>query len=157
LHLGHGGFLLALPHWAQFGAKQDETTEQEHNMGLDCYWAKPGERKSNPLDFDPPLCIEDDHDRQSRREGWAHFRGRACHFAIEQITGVSLYSRGLDNATVRAMAERLEAYAAKPWPLPPTPDLDLAGWEFQSKERLGDLARLFRAYADAGYELHGSW
>ena len=126
-------------------------------MGLDCYWAKPGERKSNPLDFDPPLCIEDDHDRQSRREGWAHFRGRACHFAIEQITGVSLYSRGLDNATVRAMAERLEAYAAKPWPLPPTPDLDLAGWEFQSKERLGDLARLFRAYADAGYELHGSW
>jgi len=32
-------------------------------MGLDNYWVKPGESKSAPLDFDPPLCIEDDHDR----------------------------------------------------------------------------------------------
>jgi hypothetical protein len=126
-------------------------------MGLDNYWVKPGESKSKALDFDPPLCFEDDHDRQSRRDGWAHFRGGACHFVIEQITGISLYSGCLDNATVRAMAERLEAYVAKPWPLQPTPDLDRAGWEFQSQERLRDLAHLFRAYGDAGYELHGSW
>jgi len=126
-------------------------------MGLDNYWRKPGERQSKPLDFDPPLCFEDDHDRQDRRDGWAQLRGRACHHVIEQITGISLYSHWLDNAAVRAMAEKLEAYAAKPWPLPPTPHHDSSGWEFHSPERLHDLARLFRAYADAGYCLSGSW
>jgi hypothetical protein len=126
-------------------------------MGLDNYWVKPGESKSMPLDFDPPLCIEDEYDRKSRRDGWAHFRGGPCHLVIQQITGISLYSDWLDNATVRKMAERLEAYGAKPWQLPPTTALDPGGREFWSKERLRDIARLFRAYADAGYGLHGSW
>jgi hypothetical protein len=124
-------------------------------MGLDCYWTKPNEGKSRPLDFDPPLCIEDEHDRQSRREGWAHFRGRTFEDAIEQVTGVSLRAR-LDSATVRRMAERLEAFAAKPWPLPPSENLHL-GWEAFSADHYRDLARMFRAYADAGYELSGSW
>jgi hypothetical protein len=126
-------------------------------MGLDNYWLKPGESKSKPLDFDPPLCIEDEHDRQERREGSAHFRGRACYIVIEQITGVSVYSDWIDNAAVRTIADKLEAFAAKPWPLSPTPDLDPAGWESHSGQRLHDLARLFRAYADAGYGLRGSW
>ena len=127
-------------------------------MGLDNYWAKPGESKSKPLDFDPPLSFEDDYDHQLRREGWASFPGRAWHVVIKQITGVSIYCKWLDNATIREMADRLEAYAAKPWQLPPTPpELHRKGWEFVCEEWLPDLARLFRAYGEAGYGLYGDW
>jgi len=124
-------------------------------MGLDCYWTKPNESKSQPLDFDPPLCIEDEHDRRQRRKGWAHFRGRTFEDAIQQITGVSLRAY-LDNATVGKIAERLEAFAVEPWPLPPSEILAI-GWEAFSSDEYRDLARLFRTYAAAGYELRGSW
>ena len=127
-------------------------------MGLDNYWIKPGESKSEPLYFDPPLSFEDDYDNQLRREGWAYFPGRAWRVVIKQITEVSLHSKRLDNATIRRMAERLEAYAARPWRLPPTPpNLHRKGWEFVSEEWFRDLARLFRAYGDAGYEMSGDW
>lgn len=124
-------------------------------MGLDCYWTKPGERKSAPLDFDPPLCFEDEHDRQYRREGWAHFRGRTFEDAIEQITGVSLRAC-LDSATVRRIAHTLDRFAAQPWPLPPSENWQL-GWEAFTADHYRDIARMFRAYADADYELIGSY
>lgn len=129
-------------------------------MGLDSYWRKPGESKSAPLDFDPPLCIEDEHDRQYRVDGWAHLRSRNFSDLIEQITGVSLHSDCLDNITVRRMADSLTKFAAKPWKLPPADSS--AGWQHLASDDyitdvVRDLARLFKAYGEAGYELHGSW
>jgi len=109
-------------------------------MGLDCYWTKPGESKSTPLDFDPPLCFEGEHDRQQRREGWAHFRGNAAADLIEELTGVSLYGH-IENHVVMEMADILERDAFR------RPMTDM----------VRDLARLFRAYGKAGYELRGSW
>src|SRR5271157_2018446 len=99
-------------------------------MGLDCHWIKPKEIKSQPLDFDPPLCFEDDDDFKERRDGWAFFAGaRGFEHAIEEITGFSLrvsttwryrlfpsrshyrYSSCLTSRSVLQIAERLERYA----------------------------------------------
>ena len=129
-------------------------------MGFDSYWIKPGEKKSKPLDFDPPLCIEDDHDRQYRHEGWAHLRSPNFVDLVERISGVSLHTEWLDNKTVRRIAGLLTEFAAKPRTLPPSDSS--AHWQHSASddyviEVVRDLARVFKAYGEAGYELHGSW
>ena len=144
---------------------------QGMNMGLDCYWIKPGESKSQPLDFHPPLCIEDDYDHKDRREGWAVFAGaRGFEYAIRDITGVSLRAR-LTTGTVLQIAEQLDAFAAQleavaatGFPVPRSRFRRLDGspvpghsWEDFDGEVYRDIARMFRAYGGAGYELSGSW
>jgi hypothetical protein len=129
-------------------------------MGLDSYWVKPNETKSQPLDFDPPLCFEDLDDHFARLDGWAHFRCRSCEHLIEEITGVSLRSERLDNATVLRMSDMFASFAEKPGKLPSSDRKN--GWEYWSRKDgiidvIRDFARLFRAYGEAGYELRGSW
>jgi len=143
-------------------------------MGLDCHWIKPKEIKSQPLDFDPPLCFEDDDDFKERRDGWAFFAGaRGFEHAIEEITGFSLrvsttwryrlfpwrshyrYSSCLTSRSVLQIAERLERYAANPWPLPPSQHR--RGHHYWDAEVYRDIARMFRAYGEAGYNLCGDW
>ncbi len=130
-------------------------------MGLDSHWWNERKKSSKPLDFDPPLSFEDDHDRQERRQGEAHFRSRSVHLHIELITGVSLRSHWLSNRVVRHMTRRMETYLVKPWPIPRDPerhaDISLADWHRFVRCHLPDTARLFRAYAEAGYGLIGSW
>jgi hypothetical protein len=129
-------------------------------MGLDSYWIKPDESKSQPLDFDPPLVFEDDGDQQARHEGWAHFRSRSFECLIEEITGVSLRSECLDNGTVKRMADLLASYAANPWELPPSQsNVGSEHWSHHERvsEIVSDLARLFQAYAREDYGLFGSW
>jgi hypothetical protein len=114
----------------------------------------PNEGSSTPLDFHPPLCFEDD-DRQNRRDGIAEFVGaRLFKTAIREITGVSLYGY-LTSETVLAMAELLEKFAAKPWPLPAC-ERGVRGWASFSAEEYRDIARMFRAYGGAGYCLSGN-
>jgi len=141
------------------------------NMGLDCYWIKPGESKSQPLDFHPPLCFEDDDDQKDRREGWAVFAGaRGFEDAIRDITGVSLRAR-LTTGTVLKIAEQLDAFGAQlkavaetGLPVPRSrfrrsdgSPLPGDAWEDFDAQVYRDIARTFRAYGGAGYELHGCW
>jgi hypothetical protein len=157
--------------WFSYSPRAGLSTTGGKIMGLDCYWAKPGESKSQPLDFDPPLCFEDEYDHQERREGWAFCAGsRQYQHAIRQITGISLrvstrprllFWRSNDGTSVltsRAVlqiAERLEAFAEKPWPLPSSEMR--RGWEAFSAKEYRDIARMFRAYGEAGYQLIGSF
>jgi hypothetical protein len=126
-------------------------------MGLDCYWNKPNEKKSAPLDFEPPLCFEDHHDWQIRRDGWAMFRGKVFDTVVQQITGQTLYVEWMPPSTVQGVARKLEEYVAAPWKLPPSEDMDPTGWEFWTIQEIAEIARMFRAYGDAGYGLFGSW
>ncbi len=140
-------------------------------MGLDCYWVKPGESEPQPLDFHPPLCFEDDDDRKDRREGLAVFAGaRGFERAIRDITGVSLRAR-LTADTVLQISEQLDAFAAQMeavaatgLPMPRSrfrradgSPLPGHAWETITAEVYRDIARLFRVYAGAGYELSGDW
>jgi hypothetical protein len=162
LPLGHGGFLLV-----QFPPESGFEKRGVNDMGLDCYWVKPGETKSAPLDFDPPLCFEDELDWQTRREGWAVFpAGRRFQYAIRDITGVSLRAC-LTTSAVLQIAERLDAFAAQMeavaetgLPVPPSRFRRMDGspvpgqpWEEYDAEVYRDIARMFRAYGEAGYEL----
>jgi hypothetical protein len=148
--------------------------QQEETMGLDCYWSKPNNSKSKPLDFDPPLCFEDELDEEQRREGWAVFAGaRGFERAIEEITGISLrvsttwryrlfpwrgiyrFTSCLTTRTVLKIAARLERFGKEPWTLPPSKHR--RGHHYWDAEVYRDIARMFRAYGEAGYELHGDW
>ena len=126
-------------------------------MGLDCYWLKPNEKKSAPLHFEPGLCFENEHDEALRRNGSAMFRGKTFETIVRQITGESLYVDWMSPRKVRAVAKKLEKYVAKPWPLPPSVAEMAAGWELWTPEQIADIARMFRAYGEAGYGLAGSW
>ena len=140
-------------------------------MGLDCYWIRPGETKSAPLDFDPPICFEDELDWQTRREGWAVCPdARIFAHAIRDITGVSLRDR-LAIATVLQIAEHLDAFAAQleaeaAHGLPVSRSrfrrldgspLPGGAWQDFDAEIYRDIARIFRTYGEAGYELVGCW
>lgn len=141
-------------------------------MGLDCYWVKPGETKSTPLDFDPPLCFESDLERRLwRGEGWAVFPGaRGFENAVHDITGISLRAL-LTASVVVQVAQHLDAFAtqldaAAKDGLPVTHSrfrrsdgspIPGDAWEYFASEVFRDIARMFRTYGEAGYELLGCW
>ena len=95
-------------------------------MGLDNIWIEPKGKSLQPVRFDPPLRL------------WVgmltdpanSFRGKAYAGYVEEVAGVDLYE-DLDNATVLQVAA------------------DLEGFVTHAK----DLARMFRAFGDAGYDL----
>lgn len=141
-------------------------------MGLDCYWLKPGESKSTPLDFDPPLCFEDEHDWQMRREGVAVFSAaRGLEYVIQHITGVSLRACLTADAVLQiaqhlnAFATQIETEAAHQLPVsrsrfrrPDGSPIEGDAWEeYMDVELWRDVARMFKAYGEADYELIGSW
>jgi hypothetical protein len=96
-------------------------------MELDNFWVEPRQPRSPPVTFDPPLRVT---------AGWmttpaASFRGKCCAEFIEWVTGGVDLHGDLDADTVRHVATELEAF------LP----------------HATELARMFRAYGDAGYRL----
>ena len=95
-------------------------------MGLDNIWIEPKGRNLPPVTFDPPLAL---------RVGMftdpdCSFRGKCYASYVEAVTGIDLYE-DLDNKTVIKVAAELEGFVV------------LAR----------DLARMFRAFGDAGYNL----
>jgi hypothetical protein len=114
------------------------------------FWSKAGESQSAPLDFDPPLCFEGDGDRKARADGYALLTGRLI-FLIEDIFGYPLHDCAvsrviLSSHVVIEIAAEMENYVAEPWRGFPA-------------EQVGpvvrDLARLCRAYGEAGYDMYG--
>lgn len=105
-------------------------------MGLDSFWVYPdGDDVKHP-EFDPPLRL---CGGMFSGNGSGSFRGKVYDADIRVVTGQSLYREVIDNETVRLMAERLEMFSTS-----------------ESPEQK-DLARMFRAYADAGFMLKGWW
>ena len=114
------------------------------------FWSRACEDQSAPLDFDPPLCFEGEGDRKARAEGYALLTGRLVFF-IEDIFGYPLHECAVSRVTLSSrivieMAAEMENYVAEPWRGFPA-------------EQVGpivhDLARLCRAYGEAGYDMYG--
>jgi hypothetical protein len=131
-------------------------------MGLDSIWYMPGEKE---------ICEREDHTFEERLalhptfdpelklvggmfsgNGRQSFRGKAYYEFVEQVTGVSLYQDDIDNATIRKMADALEAHE-----LTPDESRELSYCDRKGEDEFNDLKRMFRTYADAGAFLHGWW
>ena len=128
-------------------------------MGLDNYWAKQGmsdyeKLYFQPLKFDPPLCFGED---MLSGYDYRGFRGKQFEKVIWQITRITLFSEWLSPRAVRRVARRLEKYVAKPRKLRPSEEDGRPGWECWELHELADVARMFRAYGDAGFGLWVSW
>lgn len=108
-------------------------------MGLDSFWVHPdGEDVPHP-EFDPPLRL---CGGMFSGNGSGSFRGKVYEDLVREVTGHSLYQEVIDNETVRAMADDLAV---------------LQNCSSRDNIEQKDIARMFRAYADAGFELKGWW
>jgi hypothetical protein len=116
-------------------------------MGLDSYWlklCKPGET-APVITFDPPLNlisgIMSEH-------GEGSFRGKVYAETIEHLSEISLYQELMENTNVQNIATALEQHIENTQHEPEIESID---------PDLKDLARMFRAYGNAGYSLIGWW
>lgn len=105
-------------------------------MGLDSYWVKNG--KPCPLEshptFNPPLRL---CGGLMSGNGMESFRGKVYNDQVEAATGVSLYQELIPNYVVKEMADKLDVC--------------------HFYDEMQDLKRMFRTYADAGFDLAGWW
>lgn len=121
-------------------------------MGLDSYWRKPADKEhTQPPVFEPELRL---CGGMLSGHGAGSFRGKVYSDLVERVTGESLYQEVIDNATVCKMADALDKW--EPVPEPASIYGRQVQWAYTIEE-LRDLKRMFRAYADAGYELGGWW
>lgn len=120
-------------------------------MGLDNFWEHPDiDDSACSLVFVPPLQL---CGGMFSGNAAGSFRGRVYAPLIEHATGVSLYEETIPNDTVRMMADALEGYLKSHPPRTAEDDDDDLRWD----AHLPDLCRMFRAYADAGFDLRGWW
>jgi len=111
-------------------------------MGLDNYWECDRE-----VEFNPPLKL---CGGMFSGHGQGSFRGKVYFSVVLAVTGESLYQEHIDAATVKAMAERLQATDFEAMLQLTNPDPS----DYQiDAEEFADLQRMFRVYADAGAEL----
>ena len=96
-------------------------------MGLDNIWIEPAGKTLKAVTFNPPLQLWVGMLTDPARS----FRGKAYAGYVQEVSGVDLYE-DLDNATVLKVATGLEGFVT----------------------HASDLARMFRAFGDAGYCLH---
>jgi len=95
-------------------------------MGLDNIWIEPEGKTLKPVTFDPPLQLA----VGMLTDPAGSFRGKTYAWYVAGVARVDLYEK-LDNATVLRVASDLEGYVT----------------------HARDLARMFRAFGDAGYDL----
>ncbi len=95
-------------------------------MGLDNIWIEPEGKRLQPVTFEPPLELG----VGILTDPDYSFRGKIYASYVEAVTGVDLYE-DLNNETVIKVAARLEGFVV----------------------HARDLARMFRAFGDAGYDL----
>ena len=117
-------------------------------MGLDSFFRKSRDELGVELECDLPKF---DDPQPSLCGGMfsghgfdGSFRGKVYAELVEDITGVSLYSEWIDNDIVKLMADKLDAACQR------------QEYVYGDSD-LYDLARVFRAFADAGYSLTGWW
>ena len=110
-------------------------------MGLDSYWKDSKTGEVVHLGKDYKLCggLMSGH-------GDGSFRGKVYDSLVEEITGVSLYSERIPNATVKEMASKLAAANTE----------ELEGFEI-TPEEFKNLVQMFQDYAEAGCDLSGWW
>ena len=137
-------------------------------MGLDSFWLEPekndkGEYDTMEVETDEPIQL---CGGMMSGSGCGSFRGKVYDDIVDGVTGESLYQEMINNETVRAMADALEAadydtyYGLdKPKTGEPLDNIQdvFAGSNQISREEFADLQRMFRLYADAGANLHGWW
>lgn len=95
-------------------------------MGLDNIWIEPKGRTLPKVTFEPELQLY----VGMLTDPAVSFRGKCYAGYVEAVTGADLYD-DLDNATVLKIAAGLEGFVI----------------------HAQDLARMFRAFGDAGYNL----
>ena len=131
-------------------------------MGLDNYWVKiidSGDgREIIPMDelpdgerpaFDPPLYVCGG----LFSGGDYSFRGKVYVGLILEVTGYSLYDEHIENDGILAIADALEDFIARH-----DADLEAALTNLscfceREPEEVRDLARMFRAFGEAGAAL----
>ena len=112
-------------------------------MGLDSFWTLPGSKEPLGLEFNPPISL---CGGMFSGHGSGSFRGKVYEQYIKSITGVTLYQEEIPNPIIVEMAAKLEAEVPKR----PCGQVD-------EHCEVRALARMFRAYADAGAVLKGWW
>ena len=115
-------------------------------MGLDCFWYEQNRTERANVDGDFSLC-----GGMLSGVGNDSFRGKVYNDLVELATGVSLYQEWIDNETISAMADALEAFDFSIYTEDATCTWQIRPEEFQ------DLKTIFRIHADAGNVLHGWW
>ena len=115
-------------------------------MGLDCFWYEQNRTERASVDGDFSLC-----GGMLSGVGNDSFRGKVYNDLVELATGVSLYQEWIDNETISAMADALEAFDFSIYTEDATCTWQIRPEEFQ------DLKTIFRLHADAGNVLHGWW
>ena len=115
-------------------------------MGLDLYW-KPGlaqDGTSKEITVPGLKLISG----MLSGGGDGSFRGKCYDSVVAGVTGESLYQEAIPNATVMRMFEALQKTPFEE-ACAHDPDLD--------EQQYTDLQRMFKAFAEAGYTLHGWW
>lgn len=115
-------------------------------MGLDSFW-EPSLRADGSECKEPKIKVNLCGGMFSGN-GSGSFRGKVYDDVVAGITGTSLYEERIKNPGVRDMASALEAATYKE---AKSYDKDITKQEWE------DLVKMFKAYAEAGYNLCGWW
>ena len=135
-------------------------------MGLDNYWVKISDRGDGreivPMEelpegerpvFDPPLYVCGG----LLSGGDYSFRGKVYVGLILDVTGHSLYDEYIENDGILAIADALEDFIARHEVDLEAALADLPCFFEREPEEVRDLARMFRAFGDAGAALESWW